>query len=136
MPVSGPNKHQNFDNKNPFLVDWGLTSLGNRHSNILLQDQVSVIDKATCKEKFEQDGQHRIDAQYSERVICAGVETDNKCQYDAGSPLMMPIFQKRKFPIYQIGVTTFGYSCLGKHTPGIYASTQYFADWIVEQLKN
>lgn len=101
----------------------------------MLQDQVVVHDKKTCKKEFEKHGKHRVNAQYSDRIVCAGVEAEARCQYDAGSPLMMPIYLNRKFPIYQIGVTTFGYSCIGYHTPGIYASVQYFADWIIEELK-
>lgn len=102
----------------------------------MLQDQVSVINEATCREKLEMDGKTQNIAQHSERIICAGLEANDKCQYDAGSPLMMPIFENQKFPMYQIGVTTFGSTCLGQRMPGVYQRVQYFADWIVEQLKN
>lgn len=135
LPVNEPIKSRNFDHSNPFLIDYGITSFGDRISNVMLQDQVVVIDKQTCKEIFDENENNRVDEQYSDRVICAGVERTAKCQYDAGSPLMMPLFEHRRFPIYQIGVTTFGYSCINDHTPGIYASVQYFSEWIVDELK-
>lgn len=141
LPVYDPIKYRNFDDSNPFLIDWGLTSHDDILSDVMLQDQVVVHDKKACRKEFEKHGKYRVSAQYGERIVCAGIEAESKCQYDAGSPLMMPIFQKKlphhhKFPIYQIGVTTFGYSCIGTHTPGIYASVQYFANWIIDELKN
>lgn len=137
LPVFEPIKYRNFDDSNPFLVDWGITSHGDPVSNVMLQDQVVILNKTTCKDVFKNQGANRIDAQYSERIVCAGIEAEPKCQYDAGSPLVIPIFVNRTrpmFPIYQIGVTTFGYSCLAEHTPGIYASVQYFANWIIKEL--
>lgn len=137
LPVFPPLKFRNFDDSNPFLVDWGFTSHDQPVSKVLLQDQITVLNKTTCKETMRRVGVKPIDDEYRERIICGGIEAQARCQYDAGSPLMMPIFVKRDrplFPIYQIGVTTFGYSCLAEHSPGIYGSVQYFANWIIAEL--
>lgn len=136
LPVDEPMKSRSFYNSNPFLVGYSITTFADLTSNVLLQDQILVVDKETCKEVV--DGyaiDDSVDHQYSDRVICAGSENEAKCQYDAGGPLMMPIFENGKFPIYQIGVTTFGYSCIGEHTPGLYANVAKYADWIVDELK-
>ena len=134
LPVYEPIKTRNFDDENPFLIDWGITSHGEKHSDVMLQGQIRIIDKTTCKKIFKKHGLTRAPEQYSDRVICAGIESEAKCKYDAGSPLMMPVHDNRKFPVFQIGVTTYGRGCIKKFTPGIYASVQYFADWIVQEV--
>lgn len=54
---------------------------------------------------------------------------------DSGGPLMLPIHQDGKFPVYQIGVASFTYSFARESGPDIYTNVQHFADWIKEHVE-
>lgn len=49
---------------------------------------------------------------------------------------MLPIRGNRTFPFYQIGIVSYQNSRAPREgIPGVYASVQYYADWIKEKLR-
>lgn len=72
----------------------------------------------------------------NERVICAELpKTQRPWSGDSGGPLMLPIHQNGSFPVFQIGIVSFSYISDNDIVPGIFSSTQYYADWIKDHIE-
>lgn len=132
LPVDKAIRSQSFVGSNPFAAGWGRTSENDKQgSDLLKQLQVQVHENRICKQFYVKAGNN--DADFSERVVCAGnlAGGDGICMGDSGGPLMLPVHQKDgTFPFYQIGVASFSMDCERKNSPAGYVSTQYHADWI------
>lgn len=120
------------------LAGWGTTSEENGHqSTVLLHVQVPVISNKECEDKYRRIGMVQRNDQFKSHVLCAGHKYGGKdsCQGDSGGPLMFPIAQDGgKFPMYQIGVVSYGVGCARPHVPGVYANVQHYADWIKKYI--
>lgn len=136
MPIHEPVQSQNFVSFNPFVAGWGRVQEGGRSSNILQQLQIEVLRNDECKEQYRKQGKLISEYQFGDAVLCAGnlAGGQDSCQGDSGGPLILPIFANGKFPVYQIGIVSYGIGCARTNTPGVYTRVQHFVDWIQEKV--
>lgn len=94
-------------------------------SEHLMKVNLDSIDTKICEKVFKDNG--GID----DHQLCVGQLAGGKdtCQGDSGGPLQIVL--KEPYCMYSIiGVTSYGKSCGYAQTPGIYASVNYFLQWI------
>lgn len=93
-----------------FEAGWGFTREGGQKSPTLLQVQIPVIDKRTCKDVFRRIRLLRTNAQFGDGVICAGMkEGESGCKGDSGGPLILPMAESGPTTppsFYQIGIVS------------------------------
>lgn len=139
MPNSPQLRSKSYVDTNPFVAGWGKTQEGGETSNVLQELMVPVLKNEVCQRSYEAIRLYFGDNQFDRAVICAGVLAGGKdtCQGDSGGPLMTVDDGGVKTPrFYLIGIVSYGRGCARANTPGVYTSTQYFMDWILEQLQN
>lgn len=110
------------------LISWNLTHLslfwaGRAYSRTLQQAAVPLLPKRFCKERYK--------GLFTGRMLCAGNLQENNrvdsCQGDSGGPLMCER-PDETWVVY--GVTSWGYGCGVKDTPGVYTRVPAFVPWI------
>lgn len=139
MPNSPELRTKSYVDTNPFVAGWGKTQEGGETSLVLQELMVPVLKNQVCQEKYTAIRLYFGGDQFDRAVICAGVLAGGKdtCQGDSGGPLMTVEdggVKTQRF--YLIGIVSYGSGCARANTPGVYTSTQYFMDWILEQLQN
>lgn len=136
LPISEPLLSRSFVSYNPFVAGWGRVQEGGRSSNVLQQLQIEVLDNEKCREQYRRQSKLVSDNQFGSAVLCAGnlAGGQDSCQGDSGGPLVLPIFDNGQFPVYQIGIVSYGIGCARTNTPGVYTRVQNFIDWIQEKV--
>ncbi|XP_051021519.1 neurotrypsin [Acomys russatus] len=106
---------------NCHITGWGDT--GRAYSRTLQQAPVPLLPKRFCKERYK--------GLFTGRMLCAGNLQEDKrvdsCQGDSGGPLMC---QRPDETWVVYGVTSWGYGCGIKDTPGVYTRVPAFVPWI------
>lgn len=136
MPSSPALRSKSYVQTNPFVVGWGKTQEGGQSAEVLMQLMIPVLTNQECREKYAKVGRYLAQEQFDEAVLCAGHLGGGKdtCQGDSGGPLMTSEVVDGQMRFYLIGVVSYGVGCARAEIPGVYTSTQYFMDWIIEQL--
>ena len=101
-----------------------------------MQVQVPVLETKVCKELYRLKDLLKSDKQFGENVICAGHLTGGKdsCQGDSGGPMMLPIEEIETYPLFQIGIVSYGDGCAKPNAPGINTNVAFYATWINDIL--
>ncbi|CAH2300686.1 neurotrypsin isoform X1 [Pelobates cultripes] len=106
---------------NCYITGWGDT--GRSYSRTLQQAAVRLLPKRTCEERYK--------SRFTGRMLCAGSLEKQKhvdsCQGDSGGPLMCER-PGGSWSVY--GVTSWGYGCGVKDSPGVYTKISTFLPWI------
>ncbi|KAL4640368.1 neurotrypsin-like [Arapaima gigas] len=106
---------------NCFITGWGDT--GQSYSKTLQQASISLLHKRHC--------QLRYPGQFTGRMLCAGNAADqpwvDSCRGDSGGPLVCER-PGRGWALY--GITSWGYSCRLRDSPGVYTKVSAFVPWI------
>ncbi|KAH8365861.1 hypothetical protein KR093_006514 [Drosophila rubida] len=138
MPKSDRLMAKSYINFNPFIIGWGKTEEGGQSANILNELQVRVWDNEVCHTSYAKLNRSFTDNQFDSAVICAGDLQGGKdsCQGDSGGPLMAPEIYGRNVKFFLIGVVAYGYGCARPNAPGVYTSTRYFMNWIIDQIQD
>ncbi|NXQ28226.1 ACRO protein, partial [Alaudala cheleensis] len=115
--------------QNCWVAGWGATALRAQSSSDHLQEaKVQLIDLQLCNSTSWYAGAihtHNLCAGYPQGTI-------DSCQGDSGGPLMC---QDNKADYWWlVGVTSWGKGCGRAKQPGVYASTQYFYDWLLVNI--
>ncbi|XP_078055558.1 neurotrypsin-like isoform X2 [Mustelus asterias] len=104
-----------------YITGWGDT--GRSYSRTLLQGHVPLLPKKICESRYRN--------KFTARMICAGNLSEHKrvdsCQGDSGGPLMC---QRTGGRWVIIGITSWGYGCGRKDSPGVYTKVSRFLFWI------
>ncbi|XP_001353033.3 venom serine protease Bi-VSP isoform X1 [Drosophila pseudoobscura] len=121
----------------PFVAGWGKTQEGGESATVLNELQIPIFDNEQCRESYAKQKRYFSADQFDSAVVCAGVLTGGKdtCQGDSGGPLMIPEPYQNSVRFYLIGVVSYGIGCARPEVPGVYSSTQYFMDWIIERVQ-
>ncbi|KAE8630601.1 hypothetical protein XENTR_v10000889 [Xenopus tropicalis] len=106
---------------NCYITGWGDT--GRAYSRTLQQATVTLLPKRVCEERYR--------SQFTGRMLCAGsVKTQkhvDSCQGDSGGPL---VCERSGGSWIVYGVTSWGYGCGVKDSPGVYTKVSAFIPWI------
>uniref|UniRef100_A0A8C7EEX5 Acrosin n=1 Tax=Nothoprocta perdicaria TaxID=30464 RepID=A0A8C7EEX5_NOTPE len=103
-------------------IMWVLSS-GRAYSRTLQQAAIPLLPKKVCEERYA--------SRFTGRMLCAGSLRERKrvdsCQGDSGGPLMCER-PGESWAVY--GVTSWGYGCGVKDSPGVYTKVSSFVPWI------
>ncbi|XP_060134541.1 neurotrypsin [Zootoca vivipara] len=106
---------------NCYITGWGDT--GRAYSRTLQQAAIPLLPKRICEERYR--------TRFTGRMLCAGSLQEQKrvdsCQGDSGGPLMCER-PGESWVVY--GVTSWGYGCGVKDSPGVYTKVSSFVPWI------
>uniref|UniRef100_A0A7M4EC06 Serine protease 12 n=1 Tax=Crocodylus porosus TaxID=8502 RepID=A0A7M4EC06_CROPO len=111
---------------NCYITGWGDT--GKAYSRTLQQAAIPLLPKRVCEERYKR--------RFTGRMLCAGNLQEQKhvdsCQGDSGGPLMCER-PGESWVVY--GVTSWGYGCGVKDSPGVYTKVSSFVPWIKSVTK-
>ncbi|KAH8365708.1 hypothetical protein KR093_003635, partial [Drosophila rubida] len=138
MPSSSSLRAKSYVDRTPFVIGWGRTEEGGRTSNILNNLKIQVFDNSVCRTSYANLKRNFTEDQFDAAILCAGDLQGGKdsCQGDSGGPLVTHQQFAGGSRLYLIGVVAYGYGCGRPDAPGVYTSTQYFMDWIVDMVQN
>ncbi|XP_069609377.1 neurotrypsin-like [Ranitomeya imitator] len=127
LPICLPERKESFVHKKPcFISGWGDTGIS--YSKTLLEGAVPILPKEKCIFRYK--------GKFTNRMICAGnLSEDNRvdsCQGDSGGPLMC---QNDHGQWIIVGITSWGYGCGRKDSPGVYTKVNRFIPWIKRVTK-
>lgn len=108
---------------------WLICSVpGKSYSRTLLQGVVPLLPREDCEARYGQ--------KFTNRMICAGNLSEDKrvdsCQGDSGGPLMC---QRSNGRWIILGITSWGYGCGRKDSPGVYTKVSKYVPWIKKVTK-
>lgn len=111
-----------------WTAGWGVTTTEKRGAKALQEVDLKMFDDATCRAT-------KLGNEFKdESMICAGYESGgyDACQGDSGGPLICAVDGE---PIL-MGVTSWGYGCGVKGSPGVWAEIGHknVLDWIYPML--
>uniref|UniRef100_A0A8C9F071 Neurotrypsin n=1 Tax=Pavo cristatus TaxID=9049 RepID=A0A8C9F071_PAVCR len=128
LPICLPDRKEKSDiNRQACIISgWGDT--GKSYSRTLLQGVVPLLPREDCEVRYGQ--------KFTNRMICAGNLSEDKrvdsCQGDSGGPLMC---QKSNGRWIILGITSWGYGCGRKDSPGVYTKVSRYVPWIKKVTK-
>ncbi|MDZ7814020.1 MAG: serine protease [Ideonella sp.] len=110
-------------------MGYGTTRFLGRSSNIVLEVEMPVVDRAVC------NGANSYNGDIGKTEICAGlmgVGGKDTCQGDSGGPLVA----KGKAGAFdtQVGVVSWGNGCGKANYPGVYARLGTLGAWVRAQI--
>lgn len=108
------------------VAGWGALKFNGVSQRQLSEAKVKVMSEDYCRSAYGRG----IVSQH----LCAGYEQGGKdsCQGDSGGPLII-----RDGPTGALltGVVSFGDGCAEPNSPGVYARTSHFRDWIFRTVE-
>ena len=132
FPICLPRQNAEIDEGvECFVTGYGETK-GTGGDGFLKDATVPVISSPRCGQMNA-----AIQRELTSNMICAGFQeggTDS-CQGDSGGPLVCRSQSNSQQFILQ-GVVSFGFGCASKNSPGIYAKTSSFVDWITVTFRS
>ncbi|XP_034480579.1 proclotting enzyme-like isoform X2 [Drosophila innubila] len=132
LPHSPKLRSKSFVGEHAYVAGWGSTREGGKNVAVLQEVALDVFDNEACRHGFAQFYRNFTEDQFDKAIVCAGVLEGGKdsCQGDSGGPLISMV------PRHLIGIVSNGIGCGKPGVPAVYASTQYFMDWILEKLED
>ncbi|XP_031789341.1 serine protease 33 isoform X2 [Nasonia vitripennis] len=111
------------------ISGWGKQGERRGVSKQLKTAVVPVIDQTECLQMFEKylDYEDYRELEVTNNMLCAGANGEDTCQGDSGGPAVIA----GKLA----GVTSWGFDCGSKKTPGAYTRIRNYRQWIAEHTK-
>jgi len=142
LPICMPNfpslRSKSYVGTMPTVAGWGKTQEGGESATVLNELMIPVLKNEVCRNTYAKLNRYFSEDQFDKAVLCAGVLSGGKdtCQGDSGGPLMTTEGFSNQLRFYLIGVVSYGVGCARPEVPGVYTSTQYFMDWILEKVED
>ncbi|XP_044313822.1 venom serine protease Bi-VSP isoform X3 [Drosophila rhopaloa] len=135
LPPTAILRQKSYVGYTPFVAGWGMTMEGGGSAKVLQELQIPIHGNDVCRETYAKERRYFSADQFDSAVICAGDLSGDKDMCQGGTPLMMPEQYQDQLRFYLIGVKSYGIGCARPNVPGVYSSTQYFMDWIIQQVQ-
>lgn len=131
LPVDSSLRNLNFTSRRLIVTGWGATEAG-RRSEDLLKVEIPVTSLENCRRIYA-----TTPALLSDRHLCAGGQNRrDSCGGDSGGPLQRIDTINGDARFVQYGVVSFGPRLCGQEGfPGVYARTDAYIDWILDNLR-
>nr|XP_045595131.1 uncharacterized protein LOC123756133 [Procambarus clarkii] len=100
---------------------WGHNSYGGSSPQVLHKVTLDIISNKACDDLY--GGLYDI----FDTMMCTYTENKDACQGDSGGPLVV---QAPDGQWVLAGITSFGYRCAHKDSPGIFTRISKYHDWI------
>ncbi|NP_001089555.1 uncharacterized protein LOC734611 [Xenopus laevis] len=114
-----------------YIAGWGMVNGFFRIRTDALQEaSTELIPNSRCNQRNWYEG---LIKEYN---LCAGYEQGgpDTCEGDSGGPLMCKRKQAKTY--FVVGIASWGGLCGHWHRNGVFTSTQYFKEWILDKIKN
>ena len=121
-PVCLPTKDLRIEKGFGIISGFGEMENG-MNSYELLWARIKMLSRSDCLNGPNRD-------ELTSNMICAGGGKVDSCQGDSGGPLVVIV--KNTFTL--AGITSWGYGCGIRGSPGVYTNVAKYIDWI-EQTK-
>ena len=110
----------------PSPPGWGTLSSGGSTPRVLMQAEVPLVSKETCRRSYPRS--------IHDSMLCAGKEEGgvDACQGDSGGPLVCEFGGTW----YLEGATSWGYRCAARGYYGVYANVRFLLSWIEEKMSH
>jgi len=125
-PACLPDKDFEMETGWTAITGWGATEQGS--TQILKKTTVPMWKRQKCTRALR--------TRITEAQICAGATGLDTCQGDSGGPLVAMIYNETTNQIRWTltGVTSWGYGCGRKGSPGVYANVANHLEWLSQYL--
>ncbi|XP_019411077.1 PREDICTED: neurotrypsin-like [Crocodylus porosus] len=128
VPVCLPDRKEKSAINHQVCIISGWGDTGKSYSRTLQQGVVPLLPREDCETRYG--------SKFTDHMICAGNLSEDKrvdsCQGDSGGPLMC---QRSNGRWVILGITSWGYRCGRKDSPGIYTKVSKFVPWIKKVAK-
>ncbi|KAM8710792.1 hypothetical protein ACLKA7_017427 [Drosophila subpalustris] len=142
LPICMPNlpslRAKSYVGTFPTVAGWGKTQEHGESATVLHELMIPVMENEVCRSSYARLNRTNSENQFDKAVLCAGVLTGGKdsCNGDSGGPLMTTEGFGNQLRFYLIGIVSYGVGCARPEVPGVYTSTQFFMDWILQKLED
>lgn len=130
IPACLPHQGMRFDGKRCITLGWGKNSYKKgSYQPILKKIELPIVPSGRCLKELQKA---RLGPFFHlhRSFLCAGGEANkDTCKGDGGGPLFCPIVGHPE-RYQQVGIVSWGLTCGLRNTPGVYANTALFIDWI------
>ncbi|XP_053319696.1 acrosin-like [Spea bombifrons] len=129
-PACLPVKHMDLKKMTDcYIAGWGvLDEASTEPSDILQEAPVDIIPVQHCNSTKWYNGA------VGDYNLCAAYEHEgiDSCQGDSGGLLMCKRSKAKFYTV--VGITSWGFGCGRKQSPGVYTSIHYYLQWILEHI--
>ncbi|NXM31437.1 ACRO protein, partial [Oxyruncus cristatus] len=111
-----------------YVAGWGDTYAKTSNRINMKQTEALLVDTQLCNSSDWYAGD------IQDYNLCAGFPEGGRstCQGDSGGPLICKDAKADYF--WEVGLTSWAIGCARAKRPSVFISTQYFLNWIVEQM--
>ncbi|PVD32448.1 hypothetical protein C0Q70_07884 [Pomacea canaliculata] len=120
--------------KKGIVAGWGQTKDGQTSTPEVQQSvELSLLDQSDCEKHLINYFPNNMPYDLANGSLCAiddDLEERDSCQGDSGGPLFANLGTGGVDRYTILGIVSYGDGCGKKLKPGVYASVQYYLDWI------
>ncbi|XP_050714716.1 serine proteinase stubble-like isoform X2 [Eriocheir sinensis] len=125
-PICLSTRDDTFVDEVAISSGWGHTHYAGQVSNKLQKVALGTITNEECQKLYAS----KYDI--TENMLCTYTEAKDACQGDSGGPLVR---KTKDGKWVQVGLTSFGYRCAYKDSPGVFSNVANYVDWIQRNLR-
>lgn len=131
-----PQQSQTFNSTRCLVSGWGISNYNHSRekAQYLKKINLPIVPKDQCQQDLRKALGETF--QLNPSAVCAGgVEGEDSCLGDGGSPLVCPI-DEEEVQYVQVGIVSAGVGCGENDRPGVYTNVALFRDWIDKEVQS